>query len=303
MNLLLDSTAIGWALLALIVGIGGLILLFRYRFSKISRQISFDETNTTINTRNKYSEVNVFKWSNTFLKIGMVMSLAFVVLAFNYTTFEKKKFEDFVIEMEEEIDQEPPITTDPPKRPPPPPPPPVKIEIPDEPLEEDTVVFVDQTLEVEEVVEAPPPPSPKVEVPEKPILAPPIDEDDGGTAVIFAEQMPRFPGCEDLAGDKKAADKCATTELLKFLSSKLNYPALARENGVQGTVVIRFIVEKDGSLTEMEIVRDPGAGLGREALRVVNLMNQMEGKWTPGKQNARPVRVRFNLPVKFRLQN
>ena len=78
---------------------------------------------------------------------------------------------------------------------------------------------------------------------------------------------------------------------------------MARENNVQGTAVIRFIVEKDGSLTEMEIVRDPGAGLGREALRVVNLMNQLEAKWTPGKQNARPVRVRFNLPVKFRLQN
>ena len=115
--------------------------------------------------------------------------------------------------------------------------------------------------------------------------------------------MPRFPGCEGMGGDKKAIDKCATTALLKFLSSKLHYPALARENGIQGTVVIRFIVEKDGSLTEMEIVRDPGAGLGREALRVVKLMNDMKAKWTPGKQNARPVRVRFNLPVKFHLQN
>jgi len=299
MNLLLDSAAIGWALLALIVGIGGLILLFRYRFSKMSHQTAFDKTNTTINTRNKYSEVNVFKWSNTFLKIGMITSLAFVVLAFNYTTFEKEKFEDFVIVMEEEIDQEPPITKDPPK--PPPPPPPVEIEIPEEPLEEDTVVFVDQTLEVEEIIEAPLPPSPEVEKRVKPALPIPPVEDEG-TAVIFAEQMPRFPGCEKLQGDKKAIDKCATTALLKFLSSKLNYPALARENGVQGTVVIRFIVEKDGSLTDMEIVRDPGAGLGREALRVVNLMNGMESKWTPGKQNARPVRVRFNLPVRFHLQ-
>jgi len=115
--------------------------------------------------------------------------------------------------------------------------------------------------------------------------------------------MPRFPGCEGMGGDKKNIDKCATTALLKFLASKLNYPVMARENGVQGTVVVRFIVEKDGSLTEMEIVRDPGAGLGREALRVVKLMNEMKAKWTPGKQNARPVRVRFNLPVKFHLQN
>jgi len=80
----------------------------------MSHQNEFDDTNTTISTRNKYTEVNAFKWSNTFLKIGMVMSLAFVVLAFNYTTFEKEKFEDFIIEMEEDIDMEPPITKDPP---------------------------------------------------------------------------------------------------------------------------------------------------------------------------------------------
>ena len=92
MNLLLDSTAIGWSFFALVAGISILIVWFRYRFSKMSHQNEFDDTNTTISTRNKYSEVNVFKWSNTFLKIGMVMSLAFVVLAFNYTTFEKEKF-------------------------------------------------------------------------------------------------------------------------------------------------------------------------------------------------------------------
>ena len=150
---------------------------------------------------------------------------------------------------------------------------------------------------IPEVIAPPPPPITKV--PEKPILPPPPVEENT-SPVIFAEQMPRFPGCT--VGDKKTKDNCSTKALLTFLSSKLTYPAIARENGIQGTVVIRFIVEKDGRLTDLEIVKDLGGGLGKEALRVVKLMNEMEEPWTPGKQNARPVRVRFNLPVKFRLQ-
>ena len=138
-----------------------------------------------------------------------------------------------------------------------------------------------------------------VKVPEKPVLPPPPVEEDN-TPIIFAEQMPRFPGCVE--GNKQAKDACSTKALLTFLSRNLKYPALARENGIHGTAVIRFVVEKDGSLTNLEIVKDPGGGLGKEALRVAQLMNDMDEKWTPGKQNARPVRVRFNLPVKFRLQ-
>ncbi|MFK7980067.1 MAG: TonB family protein [Saprospiraceae bacterium] len=165
-------------------------------------------------------------------------------------------------------------------------------------LKEEEPEFVDGSLDEEEEVIAPPP-APVVKVPEKPTLPPPPVVEDN-TPIMFAEQMPRFPGC--VAGDKKAKDACSNKALLTFLSSKLNYPALARENGISGIAVIRFIVEKDGSLTNLEIVKDPGGGLGKEALRVVQLMNKMDENWTPGKQNARPVRVRFNLPVKFRLQ-
>lgn len=297
MNLFLDSTAIGWAFFVLAVGIGLLIIGFRRKFAKKSQSTDFKKAQTTMNARNKYTEVNVFKWSNTFLRIGMIMSLAFVVLAFNYTTFEDGKFEIGTLEPEDIIDQEVPRTFDPPKPPPPPPPPPVVIEIPDDPVEEPPP-FIDQEIDEKEEVIAPP--KPKVIATPKPPPPPPDDPVEDIAPLIFAEQMPRFPGCKE--GDKKAKDLCAQNKMLKFLYSKINYPALARENGVAGNAVIRFVVEKDGSLSDIKIVRDPGAGLGKEALRVVNLMANRKEKWEPGKQNAMPVRVQFNLPIRFVLQ-
>ena len=298
MNLLLDSTAIGWSLFALAAGIGLLIIAFRFKFSKMSEGQAFEKNDSTINSRNKYTEVNVFKWSNTFLRFGMMMALTFVVLAFNYTTFEEVKFEIGTAEPIDLIENDVPRTFDPPKPPPPPPPPPVVIEIPED-IIEDEPTFIDQEIDADEEVIAPPPP-PKVVAAPKPALALPPDPVADAPPLRFAEQMPRFPGCTK--GDKKAKDACAQKEMLKFLYSKVNYPVLARENGVDGNAVIQFVVEKDGSLSNIRIVRDPGAGLGKEALRVVNLMANLKERWEPGRQNAVPVRVQFNLPIKFVLQ-
>ncbi|MCP9237047.1 energy transducer TonB [Lewinella sp. JB7] len=78
------------------------------------------------------------------------------------------------------------------------------------------------------------------------------------------------------------------------------YPRKARRREVQGLAVVTFVVEKDGSLTSVQLLRDPGAGIGEEALRVVNLM--VNGPpWTPGIQEGKPVRVQFNLPIQFSL--
>jgi protein TonB len=80
----------------------------------------------------------------------------------------------------------------------------------------------------------------------------------------------------------------------------VQYPLLAREEGVEGRVIVQFVVEPDGTITNAEIVRDIGSGCGSEALRVVNTMNQMEEKWTPGRQRGVAVRVLFTLPVSFK---
>ncbi len=98
------------------------------------------------------------------------------------------------------------------------------------------------------------------------------------------EQMPSFPGGNEA--------------LMKFLSENVKYPVVAQENGVQGRVVVSFVVERDGSITDVKVVRSVDPSLDKEAARVVKSMP----RWIPGKQNGAAVRVKYNVPVSFRLQ-
>ena len=98
------------------------------------------------------------------------------------------------------------------------------------------------------------------------------------------EQMPLFPG-----GD---------AALMGYLRDNIHYPTVAAENGVQGRVVVGFVVERDGSITDVNVLRSVDPSLDREAMRVVKSMP----KWTPGKQNGSTVRVKYQVPVTFRLQ-
>jgi protein TonB len=113
--------------------------------------------------------------------------------------------------------------------------------------------------------------------------------------------MPLFPGCDQSMAYAERK-QCADTKMLEFIYGNIKYPAIARENGVEGMAVVSFVIEKDGTVTDAKIVRDPGAKTGDEALRVVQLMNSKGLKWNPGKQGGRSVRVQFNLPVKFKLE-
>jgi len=97
------------------------------------------------------------------------------------------------------------------------------------------------------------------------------------------EINPEYPGGEGAFG--------------KFLQKNINYPILAKENNIQGKVYLQFIVERDGSLTDIAIVREPGSGLGDEAKRVL----KMSPHWKPGIQNGKPVRVQYTIPVNFTL--
>ncbi|MEM9821035.1 MAG: energy transducer TonB, partial [Bacteroidota bacterium] len=183
---------------------------------------------------------------------------------------------------------------------PPPPPPPVIEEVPEEEIEEEEEVeFVDQSVEEETVVEAPPEPEPVEEAPPPP-PPPPPPEPEVEEIFTVVEEMPRFPGCEDKPKAERKA--CADKKMLQFIYKNIKYPPIARENGVEGAVVIRFVVDKDGKVKEPLIVKDIGAGCGNEALRVVKMMNNMPQGWVPGKQRGKPVKVYFNLPVRFRLE-
>lgn len=110
---------------------------------------------------------------------------------------------------------------------------------------------------------------------------PPVEE----TKVFdVVEQMPSFPGGQQA--------------LFEYLSNHIKYPAIAEENGVQGRVVCTFVVERDGSITDVKVVKSVDPSLDREAMRVIKSMPH----WIPGKQNGSAVRVKFTCPVTFRLQ-
>lgn len=113
--------------------------------------------------------------------------------------------------------------------------------------------------------------------------------------------MPRFPGCEHLNISDELKKQCADRKMMEFIFSKIEYPRTARKKGVEGIVVVSFVVEKNGTITDIVMVRDIGAGCGEEALRVVKLMEKEKIKWSPGIKDNKPVRVQFNLPVKFKL--
>lgn len=109
----------------------------------------------------------------------------------------------------------------------------------------------------------------------------PAEEDK---VVDVVEQMPSFPGGQG--------------ELMAYLAKNIHYPIICQEQGIQGRVVCSFIVEKDGSITDIKIVRSIDPNLDREAVRVLRSMP----RWIPGMQNGRAVRVKYNVPVNFRLQ-
>ncbi|WP_236975202.1 TonB family protein [Membranihabitans maritimus] len=124
-----------------------------------------------------------------------------------------------------------------------------------------------------------------------------------GEVFKVVEEMPRFPGCEDIEGTARDKKGCADKKMLEFIYKNIKYPALAKENGVEGNIVASFIVEKDGSITDPKIMRDVGAGLGEESIRVIKMMNKLDKRWTPGKQRGQNVRVQFILPVRFELKD
>ncbi|MGB1003998.1 MAG: energy transducer TonB [Salibacteraceae bacterium] len=101
---------------------------------------------------------------------------------------------------------------------------------------------------------------------------------------VITETQPRFPGGE--------------AEMYKFLGQNMKYPPKARDKNVQGRVYISFVVEKDGSISDVKCIRGIGGGCDEEAIRVVKSMPI----WTPGEQDGKIVRVRYNLPIVFKLQ-
>lgn len=116
------------------------------------------------------------------------------------------------------------------------------------------------------------------------------------------EDMPRFPGCEESGYEGQELKDCATKKLLEYIYQEVKYPSEAKEAGKEGTAVLQFVVNSSGYVSNIELVRDPGYGMGEEAMRVTQKMISEDIKWTPGVQSGKKVNVRFTLPIKYKLK-
>ncbi len=292
----------GFLLIGLLVA--GIIYYLRSRLNSVNPETLAEkhkgENWVETGGRDKYPEVNPFNWSSTVWLFGLALSILISIFAFSLTEYDDDVFiPDDALVLDEEIEIEPPRTAEPP---PPPPPPPVIEEVPEEEIEEEEEpVFQDQSVEEEQEIleekvevkeEAPPPPPPP----------PPPPEPEVEEIFKIVEQKPRFPGCEDMSGSNAEKQKCAEEKMVKFIYSNIKYPTIAKENGIEGKVYIQFVVGKTGMIEDAKIMKDIGGKCGDEALRVVELMNNMPQKWTPGKQRGRAVKVLYTLPVIFKLE-
>jgi len=213
---------------------------------------------------------------------------------------------------EEKVAELPPITdvklAEPPPvdphRPPPPPPPPAP------PPVKPTVKFTPPVIKKNEEVredEKPEPPKPeenkvvgaaKVEGSEDPNAIDPGLSRSSGTGTAGPVEAPPAEDKIFTSVEQTAEFPGGMAALQKYLANNIRYPAQAREDGLNGRAILQFVVDRDGSITNIVIQRDvPGSGFGKEAVRVVSTMP----KWKPGRQNGQPVRMYYTLPVTFKL--
>lgn len=217
----------------------------------------------------KNKEANTDGYRAGLVLTGLVVVTALSLVSFEYRSPIPKaaQLNSAYQNLEDEEVMDLNLNTPPP--PPPPPPPSIvqEIEVTQEEVEVDENIQITEADEVE------------VTIVDVPVAAPVVDE-------IFdvVEDDPSFPG--------------GIEELYKYLGREIQYPAMARDNGIQGKVFVQFVVWKDGSIRDVVILKKVHPALDKEAVRVVERMP----KWQPGKQRGKPVSCRYTLPINFKIQ-
>jgi protein TonB len=208
-----------------------------------------------------------------FLEIGFVLALAVVFVSMEWKSYDKVEYTVADRQVEDIPEEIIPITEQKLK---PPPPPPQQVTIinvvEDDVVVEDEIeldVDMDDNTEMEEYV-------PVAQEEEKAVEEQQI--------FLVVEEMPSYPGGEQ--------------EMYRFISQNIEYPRMAKESGISGRVFVTFVVEKDGSVTDVKVLRGIGGGCDEEAIRVIKSMP----KWKAGKQRGKAVRVQYRMPIKFTLQ-
>ena len=213
----------------------------------------------------------------TWVLLGLIFALAAHFVAFEWTQYEKEFTGEIVdagdIVLEEEVI---PITMPEKKTVPPPPQAVTQAEVlniveDDAEIEETTIASTEDQAEFVEITD------------DVPIVVEEPEQEEQIFQVV--EERPQFPG-----GD---------AELMKYLQKNIKYPTICQEQGIQGRVIVQFVVNTDGSIVDPQVIKTVNPHLDKEALRVISTMP----KWSPGKQRGKAVRVRFTVPVTFRLSN
>ena len=209
-----------------------------------------------------------------FIQIGMIISLLIAWMAFEHKSYDKREIDPSLLNREVVLDEEMvEITKQEEQKPQP-------VEVPKQTTQLEIVqddvevedIEINAEVDQQEVIEEYVP----VEVEEEEVVEQEIFQ--------IVEEMPSYPG-----GEQK---------LMEFVAKNIKYPQIARETGIQGRVFVNFVVEPDGHVSNVKIMRSLGGGCDEEAMRVVKAMP----KWKPGKQRGKAVRVSYILPVNFKLQ-
>jgi len=116
------------------------------------------------------------------------------------------------------------------------------------------------------------------------------------------QQMPRFPGCEDSDDSSDEKEDCAKHKMLEYIYSNLRYPKVDREKGIEGMSVVQFVINQEGDIKDVNVVRSISKTIDLEVARIVEGMNNLSQNWTPGMQRGKAVNVLYTLPVRFKLQ-
>lgn len=204
------------------------------------------------------------KYYTVFLELGLIVVLVVFIAAMKIE-FQSSEPETDLTEEQEVVEMEEIIQTEQQEKPPPPPRPQVPVEVPNDEIIEDQEINLDADLTLDE----------PLEMPEEPAGAEEEEED----FFVVVEQMP------ELVGGMAELQGC------------VNYPETARKAGIEGRVIVQFIVNEQGQVEDPKVVRGIGGGADEEALRCVK-----ESEFKPGRQRGKPVRVQYSLPVIFRLQ-
>jgi protein TonB len=209
-----------------------------------------------------------------FIQIGMIISLLIAWLAFEHKSYDKLTIDESLLNREVAIDEEMvEITKQEEQKPQP-------IE---QPQQTTQLEIVNDDVETEDI-------NINAEVEQNEIIeeyvAPEVVEEEVVEQEIFqiVEEMPSFPGGEG--------------KLMEYVAKNIKYPQIARETGIQGRVFVGFVVEPDGSISNVKLLRGIGGGCDEEAMRVIKSLP----KWKPGKQRGKAVRVSYQIPVFFKLQ-